>query len=41
MFIVRFGSTTIPPTKVSDGKFIVRSGAATTNFIVDIFGLLA
>jgi hypothetical protein len=40
-FIVRFGSTTIPPLKVSDGKFIVRSGGATTNFIIDIFGLLA
>jgi hypothetical protein len=39
-FICRFGSTTIPPGKVSDGKFIVHSGGATTNFIVDIFGLL-
>jgi hypothetical protein len=39
-FICRFGSTTIPLGKVSDGKFIVHSGAATTNFIVDIFGLL-
>ena len=40
MFIVRFGSTTIPPLKVSDGKFIVHSGGSPTNFIVDIVGLL-
>jgi hypothetical protein len=39
-FICRFGSTSIPLGKVSDGKFIVHSGGAPTNFIVDIFGLL-
>jgi hypothetical protein len=40
MFICRFGTTGIPPLKVSDGKFIVRSGAATTNFIVDLLAFL-
>jgi hypothetical protein len=39
-FMCRFGSTTIPIGKVSDGKFIVRSGGANTNFIIDIFGFL-
>lgn len=39
-FICRFGTTTVPLGKVSDGKFIVHSGAGSTNFIVDIFGLL-
>ena len=39
-FICRFGTTAIPIGKVSDGKFIVHSGAGPTNFIVDIFGLL-
>jgi hypothetical protein len=39
-FMCRFGSTSIPLGKVSDGKFIVRSGGAPTNFIIDIFGLL-
>jgi hypothetical protein len=39
-FICRFGSTSIPFGKVSDGKFTVHSGGSPTNFIVDIFGLL-
>ncbi len=39
-FICRFGSTTIPPTKVSDGQIIIRSGGAPTNFIIDLFGFL-
>jgi hypothetical protein len=39
-FIVRFGSTTVAAGKVSDGKFIVRSGGAPTNFIIDLFGFL-
>ncbi|HEY8813787.1 MAG TPA: hypothetical protein VIP57_01600 [Candidatus Dormibacteraeota bacterium] len=39
-FICRFGTTSVALGKVSDGKFIVHSGAAPTNFIVDIFGLL-
>ncbi|MEP6753212.1 MAG: hypothetical protein ABI959_10760 [Candidatus Dormiibacterota bacterium] len=39
-FMCRFGSTTIPSGKVSDGKFIVRSGGAPANFLIDIFGLL-
>jgi hypothetical protein len=41
MFICRFGTTGIPLNKVSDGKFIVHSGAATTNFIVDLLAFLA
>jgi hypothetical protein len=39
-FICRFGSTTIPLGGVSDGQIIVRSGGATTNFIIDLFGFL-
>jgi hypothetical protein len=40
MFICRFGTTGIPLNKVSNGKIKVRSGAATTNFIVDVFAFL-
>ena len=40
LFIVQFGPTTLLPPILSDGKFIVRSGAAPTNFIIDLFGFL-
>lgn len=40
LFICRFGTTAIPSGKVSNGKIKVRSGGATTNFIVDVFAFL-
>jgi hypothetical protein len=42
LFIIRFGPPVVPtPIGIlSDGKFIVRSGAAPTNFIIDLFGFL-
>ena len=40
MFICRFGTTSIPATKVSNGKIKVRSGGASTNFIVDLLAFL-
>ena len=39
-FICRFGSTTIPPGKVSDGTIIIHSAGGPTNFIIDLFGFL-
>jgi hypothetical protein len=39
-FICRFGTLTVGTGHVTDGQIIVRSGGATTNFIIDLFGFL-